>query len=91
MAILDKTRGGGHWIHRGPRLHVRAVQGLRSAVAQVESLQQSDLCSELPRHRQKIGGEELFMHAQLRRQRCRGGASSTDRYKLSAGSRRNDI
>ena len=77
MAILDKTGCGGHRLHGRSGLHVRTVQGLRSAVAQAEGLQPRDLCAELPRHGQEAG-EELLLHGEHGRQGRRGSACLTN-------------
>lgn len=77
MAILDKTGCGGHRLHGRFGLHVRTVQGLRSAVAQAEGLQPRDLCAELPRHGQEAG-EELLLHGEHGCQGRRGSACLTN-------------
>lgn len=87
MAILDKTGCGGHRLHGRARLHVRTVQSLRPAVAQVEGIQPRDLRAELPRHCQETG-EELLVSRKHGRQGDRGGAYTANGHKCTAICRR---
>lgn len=48
MAVLDKANRGRHWFHRRPRLYVRSVQNVRTALPAVARVQPRHIRSELP-------------------------------------------